>query len=87
MKNIYYAIIRNGQMCEINCAEYGNEWESVEAYIENALDDMDGVTLIDGIHGDFYQNFGGHNNNPEQFITLCIDGQPHEVWWMDEDEE
>jgi len=84
MKNIYTASIMNGQMCEIDRAEYGDEWESVRAYIENALDDLDGITLEDGIPGDIYQNFGGHNN-PEQFTTLYIDGQPREVWWMDED--
>lgn len=79
---IYSATITNGQMAEINEAEYSAEWEGdVRAYLFNALDDENEVT--EGIPGDIQQNFGGldHITN---IHTVWIDGIPHEVWFAAE---
>ena len=83
MKKIYSASITNGQMSEINEAEYSAEWNGdVEGYIAN-LDLDEAITCEPGIPGDIQQNFGPYT--PEAIVTLSLNGEPREVWFAAEE--
>lgn len=83
MKKIYSASITNGQMSEINEAEYSAEWNGdVSGYIAN-LDLDEAIICEPGIPGDIRQNFGPYT--PEAIVTLSLNGEPREVWFAADD--
>lgn len=84
MKKIFYSRVDfNGQMNEINEAEYGTQFDGdVAAYIEQNIDiDELGLELCEGDNlGDIQQNFGPYA--PENIcIIRAASGDPVEVWF------